>query len=43
MASDGIDAATNETFTLSVEFIAGKEQDIQLSLEYARECYMSQD
>ena len=43
MAGDGIDAATNETFTLSVEFIAKKEQDIQLSLEYARECYMSQD
>lgn len=43
VAGNGFNASTNETFALSVEFIAKKQQDIQLSLEYARECYMSQD
>lgn len=42
MASNGINASTNELFQLSLEYIAKKGSDVQLSLEYARDCYMSQ-
>ena len=42
IASNSINVATNEAFKLSLEFIAKKEQDVQLSLGYARDCYMSQ-
>lgn len=42
IAGSGINANTDELFQLSLEFIAKKERDVQLSLEYARDCYMSQ-
>ena len=39
--NNGVNASTTGTFQLSLEFIAKEEHDIQLSLEYARECYMA--
>jgi hypothetical protein len=36
---NGVNASTTGTFQLFLEFIAKEEHDVQLSLEYARECY----
>ncbi len=40
-ASNGPNITTDETFHLSVEFASNAEHDVQLSLEYAEQCYMS--
>jgi hypothetical protein len=39
--NNGVNASTTGTFQLSLEFIAKEEHDVQLSLEYARECHMA--
>lgn len=41
MAGSGINVTTNDLFQLSLEFAAKKERDVQLSLEYARDCYVT--
>jgi hypothetical protein len=41
IAGNGINISTDHTLALSLEFIAKKYHDVQLSLEYARDCYMS--
>jgi hypothetical protein len=38
---NGINPNTPDTFRLSLEFNAKENHDVQLSLEYARECYMA--
>lgn len=42
IAGNGINPTTDGTFALSLEFISKKVHDVQLSLGYAQECYMSQ-
>jgi hypothetical protein len=42
IVDNGVNPSTIDTFHLSLEFIAKEEHDVQLSLEYARECYMTQ-
>jgi hypothetical protein len=41
IVNNGVNPHTTGTFQLSLEFIAKEEHDVQLSLEYARECYMA--
>jgi hypothetical protein len=40
-AAGRINASTAAAFATSVQFLAQRKQDVQLSLEYMRECYMT--